>query len=40
MVEHFKEILFVDVDKHPSAFPLVVRRLRLLHLHVGDATMI
>ena len=40
MVKHLEEILLVDVDIHPSAFPLVVRRLRLLHLHVGDATMV
>ena len=40
MVKHLEEILLVDVDIHSSAFPLVVRRLRLLHLHVGDATMI
>ena len=40
MVKHLEEILLVDVDKHPSAFPFVVRRLRLLHLHVGDATMV
>ena len=40
MVKHLEEILLVDVDIHPSAFPLVVRRLRLLHLHIGDATMV